>query len=387
MGDLPAIVAGTVHSGSRGPYSHERELPERELLGTLPKRAELSSPLNPLSSSPHTFSRLWCRTLPPTGYQDMEGRADFQRYQALRTDFPGELSGFWVEATGPQRDRDGEREPLAYLDRRTCERLGVASHAAAWIRQDDGEISALPVRVIATTLSDGREGPVVRLDQMVRDALGIAVGDRCEIAPLRIPRSVKISRWLARVFSPRWLAARVVRSAQLTMERPVAWLDPHLPPALGIDDGGDVVLLSAAPVSSDLHEFELKTIRLQALSTTPPMEAARRAALYPESRARFPDPAEVLGVFPDLPWAWIDAEAKSRLGLRDLHSCSPVLVAPSARYLFARLASRFVLAVLGLGAGLAFVTREVFASDGAAAAVLSAALIAAGAVIYAGRNR
>lgn len=88
----------------------------------------------------------------------------------------------------------------------------------------------------------------------------------------------------------------------------------------------------------------------------------RMKSLHPDDPdARFPDASEILGVFPDLPWVWIDEHTRSVIGLAPIDTISPVMVRPSISYLFVRMASRFVLATLGIGAGLAVVTNRVIA--------------------------
>jgi len=104
----------------------------------------------------------------------------------------------------------------------------------------------------------------------------------------------------------------------------------------------------------------LKYVRLQALAPSSEQIDERRAVSHPDDAgARFPLPSEILGILPDLPWIWIDEQARDALGLLQMHPTSPVIVRPSLRYLVLRAASRFVLATLGIGAGVSLAVYRI----------------------------
>jgi len=146
--------------------------------------------------------------------------------------------------------------------------------------------------------------------------------------------------------------------------------------------------------------FKLTELRMEALE--PPTERAvlRERVQHSHVDSRYPDPSEILGVYPDLPWVWIDANARQVLGISDLHRCSPVLVTPSLRHLFLRMTSRFVVAALAIGAGVTWIVNRILSSaapqlsvggipiaDIGAAGVLVVTVSAAAIVIIAGARR
>lgn len=153
-----------------------------------------------------------------------------------------------------------------------------------------------------------------------------------------------------------------MKSTGPVLERPMCWIDKSMLAALGIDEGGYVVIAAVVPTQHSPKRFRIRYRTLQAL--IPPSEQVemRMKSLHPDDPdARFPDASEILGVFPDLPWVWIDEHTRSVIGLAPIDTISPVMVRPSISYLFVRMASRFVLATLGIGAGLAVVTNRVIA--------------------------
>lgn len=291
-------------------------------------------------------------------------------YGAALSEFPGQNVGdsFRIYRTGPIRHPSGSREPLAYLSFRTktARRLGdwctVVSRSQSIAEGPDSAkqsfsqatpdqlVNALPVRLIVDQSMDSDqtfEGQIL-LDQTVRDALGVSVGERCEVSGLYQPSFLKVSAWASSLFRPQALAARAVKQS-LIIERPISWVDPALLDALGVKPGGYIIVKTAKPCSKG---FKLAQIRLQAFPTPQRLTNERTLVLFPSAEARFPNPAELLGVYPDLPWIWLDEETRNALGLDKLHPCNAVLVSPSSTYLLQRLLTRFMIATLGIGAGL-----------------------------------
>lgn len=221
------------------------------------------------------------------------------------------------------------------------------------------------------------------------------------MARLHVPWHQWLARVTGRVFGARALTGRAVRASETVMERPICWLEPAMMSALGIDPGGQVVVVGPRVADPPGAGFTLAARRLQALVPAIDQVADRKRVLHPDDPgARFPDPGEVLGVVPDLPWVWIDEQARNALGLLKMHPASAVTVRPSLWYLVLRAASRFVLATLGIGAALSLAVYRIWSTwfpaqqwlglpmaEVASLAVLALTVIAASTAILANARR
>lgn len=372
-GDLPPISAGTLTGEDVDAETRSRVRSQDELLDDIRKRVAGASPENEetvgreeLQAALATMvvSREW-----PKNAIVSTPSHECRRYGDLVSRFrtPVNDRAVLVRRSGPIRDPAGDREILICLSpslKSTC-RLG--KHAVVYTRIGNADSPSATPRLLAlpalTVAESGPEPPRhgAGLDQMARTALGLWPGEYCSLAPLSVPWSRRAEVFVGRIFSARSFAARSVKASEFIMERPICWMDRGLLTALGVDEGGYVVVSAAAPVAgSDPLEFQLRSRRLQALATTSEHYTARIAVLHPQDPdARYPDPAEILGVSPDLPWLWIDEQTRAVLGLRQHDTLSPVVVRPSVRYLFFRMGSRFVLATIGIGAGIALLANQI----------------------------
>ena len=281
-------------------------------------------------------------------------------YGTISSTFPeeekrGTANTYRVRKTGPKRDHPGRYEPLAYLPASLMHKHNLKGYCTVYVELGDW-INAVPARALRNDrLPEGE----VQLDQMIRDALGVSLGERCKIGNLRRPFLLRVMEGISQRIAPRAVIARVVKQTGI-MERPFCWANPELMDVLGLDPGGYVVLRAARPIwRNGTVEFVETRKRLQVFPVPPGVLEERRGVLQPHPQARFPDPSDILGVYPDLPWIWLDAENRHALGLDKLHPCSPVLVSLSGSYLLQRLISRFMVSILGIGAGVGILLHNV----------------------------
>lgn len=413
FGDMPPICDGTLAEGAphelvRRALSHQ-DLCERLLdVASVADADVLLDPSRRTILRDALLHRAASNPLPPGG-RIIDDYAACEKYENARGTFSGvQASGLRVRRTGPERPRKGNYEPLAYLHEAEKGERRIGSHAVVFTR--DASISANRPALLATVvrvvssgdLPPGRVRPgEICLDQMARAAIGVAPGETCDVARLHVPWHQWLARVTGRVFGARALTGRAVRASETVMERPICWLEPAMMSALGIDPGGQVVVVGPRVADPPGAGFTLAARRLQALVPAIDQVADRKRVLHPDDPgARFPDPGEVLGVVPDLPWVWIDEQARNALGLLKMHPASAVTVRPSLWYLVLRAASRFVLATLGIGAALSLAVYRIWSTwfpaqqwlglpmaEVASLAVLALTVIAASTAILANARR
>lgn len=112
----------------------------------------------------------------------------------------------------------------------------------------------------------------------------------------------------------RYIVARVQTADLATVEQDACMLAPVALDLLGVASG-DQVVLEGAPDASG----RVRVRRARALRAPDDMLTLRQQISGGEIRARFPSAKDALGVYPDLPWAFLDARTRQDLGLDKLH--------------------------------------------------------------------
>lgn len=191
-----------------------------------------------------------------------------------------------------------------------------------------------------------RRGEVL-VDQMVRDAAGIEVGEVVTLEGVSLPTSRVADALIGR----RYALLRVQSADGILVERSACFVPKPALGVLGIESGDKVVVESVE--KSEAHQLVLRAFEL------PEDVEQRRQTLEGRPNARFPACSELLGVSPDLPWIFLDADARSALG--GLPKCAAVRVRAARGYQLTKALREyiFVIVVALLGALSVFRSRDV----------------------------
>jgi hypothetical protein len=232
------------------------------------------------------------------------------------------------------------------------------------------------LRVLVSVHRD-RDSPEtqMRTDQVARNALGLELTETATLEPARVPRN----RLADAVFGrPTYVTCRVQPADLTTVERQVCLTDPLTLSLLGIGSGDEVVV-DGFPADGDTA---VSTRRLRA-HEAPDTVLDRRGTLSGGTfESRFPSSRDALGVYPDLPWIFLDSGTRTALHVRG--KLGTVRIRASRRYqLLRELRESLLLALLAL-VGLAQVIKEPAVLIGLTLAVLG---LSAAAVVMRLRNR
>lgn len=192
--------------------------------------------------------------------------------------------------------------------------------------------------------SAGTQPASLFMDQIARNALGVENGERVLIEAAHAPEILK-----HRHVSARWQAADIS-----VVEQDACILDVTAMKLLGVEDG-DKVVLTGLP---DHDGGKAPSLALRVFSAEDKIDL-RRELDGGGLESRFPSTDDVLGVYPDVPWVFIDFDAaeKLRVGSPKL---SPVLVRAGRLSILSREARELVLVL-----ALAFLGAFGFFADAA----------------------
>lgn len=169
--------------------------------------------------------------------------------------------------------------------------------------------------------NDDVDDGCVHLDQTVRNAIGVDVGERVAIEPIRGGRAYPLS-----LLRRRYVVMRTQSADLMTLEKSACAMSRWALDLLGVAHGDQVVIENE--VMED-GSYRLVPVRLRAYELPDDAFEQRRRLQSASLATRFPDCSEALGVKPDLPWIFIDAGARRRL---DLQKCDAIRVRPSRRF-------------------------------------------------------
>jgi hypothetical protein len=179
---------------------------------------------------------------------------------------------------------------------------------------------------------------VIELDEVLRLALGVEVGEDVTLAGIRVHHR----RWLNHLIGrPFYVTCRVQIADPATAEREVCLLDPLTLDLLGIESGAEVVVEGRAD-----DQGEARQIRLKALAVTDSVRQRREAITGGDFGSRFPSVRDALGVAHEIPWIYIDMTGRALLGISG-QPLATVRVRPSRSFQL-RQELREMLVVLGL---------------------------------------
>lgn len=193
-----------------------------------------------------------------------------------------------------------------------------------WLAGGGAPSKRCPLRVNAVLRLDGGLAPGrVRMDQTLRTALGIAyelgrhTRNDLGFSRLTLDRKQAARRLVVRVLGVRYMYARVEKARPSDIEKNICRVNKDMLAILGTGEGSRVVLLAprpAAPATARLGLLSVKAFDLSEAMRTE-REAQSRDHAEKGWNARYVNAAELLSLRPDILPVYLDAHARSALGV------------------------------------------------------------------------
>jgi hypothetical protein len=172
-----------------------------------------------------------------------------------------------------------------------------------------GEAPSARIGALARVLehTELEDDATAEVDLGLRTAIGVEVGEDVELAPVAVPRN----RFAGVVSGPaRHVLCRVQPADVTTAEKRVCLLDELTMGLLGVRGGESVIVEGGADLSGTINQ-----VRLAAFRTSEEVRRTRESLHGGDFGRRYPSALDALGVFPDLPWIFLDAGTRTALGL------------------------------------------------------------------------
>ena len=195
---------------------------------------------------------------------------------------------------------------------------------------------------------EGQPTGTVGVDQVVRNALGVELGERALLTSAYAQRNRLADTLIAR---PHYVMCRVQTADLAMVEQPVCLLAPLAMGILGLD-GGDEVIVEGMPGP----QGDVRTIRLKAHAVPGDVQQRRETIGGGQLDSRFPSARDALAVHPDLPWLFLDSVARTSLGLTG--KLAAVRVRASRRYQWSEEIRELLLLLVIAFVGLASLIRS-----------------------------
>lgn len=218
-------------------------------------------------------------------------------------------TGLRIDCTTDDLERKGEQ--CLVITGETANRLNLGSNAV--IRRLDEYLEAgspeAPCALGRVVHDDSVADGIVRVDQILCNAVGAEIGEVAQLTPALADRS----RWSDfLVASRRYTMCRVQTADLATVEQHACLVDDLTLQLLGIVSGDEVVI-EGVPTPGD--DSTVPRARVKAYSVTEPIVDRRCLLEGGALDSRFPSARDALGVYPDLPWVFLDSALRTRLGL------------------------------------------------------------------------
>jgi hypothetical protein len=192
-------------------------------------------------------------------------------------------------------------------------------------------------------------------DQIVRDAIGIEIGELAVIAPCEVQRGLRVFEKL--IGTPTYVMCRVQSADASTIEREVSLVDELTLQLLGVESGDEVVIEGLPNV--DNGDPKIPCLRIKAFRTSDEVLKRRSQLSGGELTCRFPAARDSLGTVLDLPWVFLDSSTRTALGLSG-QKLGVVRIRASRRYQLVKeirelllIAAVAIIGILSLFSGLA----------------------------------
>lgn len=226
------------------------------------------------------------------------------RYDGIPPYEPPPEGAVRVRATAEPVDRDGDS--VVRISRPLAERIGDATHVLVRPAVPDATAG---IEIVAAIVIDenSQATDVADVDQVVRNAIGVEVGEAVWLYPAIVRRR----RWADLLIgTPNYLTGRMQVADLTTVERQVCLMDPLALELLGVESGDEVVLEGGVETDGQVAQA-----RLVAFATSPEIQRRRGDLDGGDLSALFPSSRDALGVHPDLPWVFLDRRTRDHLRL------------------------------------------------------------------------
>ncbi len=211
------------------------------------------------------------------------------------------------------------------INQKVAKSRGLGRHVRIEHTLHNHSFSVIAERLLKSQVDDPE---IILMDQTLRNSLGVDIGDTVKIQKIKTSRSLR--QLLLDSLIPRnYLMMRVQKADKLMIEKPNCTMTGIAMEILGIENG-DIVIFESSIYDKKSGNYKIVDLPLRAYQVPESMKQLRESTQSGMFlKTRFPDCSEVFGVFPDLPWVFIDADARIELGIQ---MCSPVKVSISRRY-------------------------------------------------------
>jgi hypothetical protein len=156
----------------------------------------------------------------------------------------------------------------------------------------------------------------LQADQIVRDAVGIEIGEIAVITPCKLRRRSGLFDRI--IGAPAYVTCRVQSADATTIEREVGLVDELTLQTLGVESGDAVVIEGLPNVDGGITT--VPWLRIKVFQTSGEVLLRRTHLSGGDLTSRFPTARDSLGTFPDLPWVFLDSSARMALGLSGQNS-------------------------------------------------------------------
>ncbi len=218
-------------------------------------------------------------------------------------------AGLRIADTTDDLERKGEQ--CLVVARATADQLSLGRNAVIRRLNEHAEEGSpqAPGALARVLHDDSVAHGVVLVDQVLRDGIGAEIGEIAQLIPALPSLSRSSDSLVARCH---YTMCRVQTADLTSVEQRVCLVDELTLRLLGIESGDEVVI-EGIP-TSDGH-LAVPSIRVKAYSVSAAIVDRRCLLEGGALDSRFPSARDALGVYPDLPWVFLDSALRARLGL------------------------------------------------------------------------
>ena len=168
------------------------------------------------------------------------------------------------------------------------------------------------LRLIGQAPDDAPEH-YLEVDQIVRDAIGVEIGENVVIEGRRTQRIRLFDPLLG---PPTYVMCRVQSADALAIEREISMMDALTLELIGVESGDEVVVegIPAEGTAED-PDGKVPSVQIKAFGVSNEVVTRRLELSGGDLTSRFPSSRDALGVYPDLPWVFLDSATRAALGL------------------------------------------------------------------------